>query len=253
MRAASILTVLALAACGPRAPNYSSTDLLSGAPPRQDTVQGRVNVAAAAEASGRLEVATSMLGAAARQNPGNLDVQARYAIALARSGNIAAGRAALAAPLKSSPDSPVLLRALGSIDLHAGRPAEAEATFSRLLAGSPRDAQAMDGQAIAFAMQGRYDLAQRAHGIAKASDPDNVRYANNLAVSMMLAGRMAEAVAILEPLQARPDLPERVQTNFALAQAAAGRSSGRSLLAGQASGTDIDAIIAALNDTSLRR
>src|SRR3712207_6880005 len=58
-------------------------------------VASRLRIASVAEASGQTEVAMSVLSSLASTAPDNVDVQARYARALARAGNVQeAGEAA---------------------------------------------------------------------------------------------------------------------------------------------------------------
>ena len=70
----------------------------------------------------------------------------------------------------------------------------------------------------------------------------------------MLSGRPQEAVAVLEPLRYRSDVPQRLLTNLALAQVASGGGSAgreaRTMLEGQASRTQIDSYMAALGEAA---
>ncbi len=251
--AAALVLVLTVGACSSVQTLRIGPDMFGQAEPPRDTAQSRMNVAAAAEASGRPEIALSMYAAAARQEPRNVEAQSRYAGALARSGNLPGARDALLEPLRRDGDNAVLLRALASVQLQSGKAAEAEALYARVLASKPSDVRAMDGRGVALDMLGRYDEAEVLHRAAQKAEPDNIRTANNLAVSLMLAGRPQEAAAVLEPFGNRSDASERVQTNLALAQTA-GRGGaapgGRSVLNAQASGADIDAVVQALGERS---
>jgi Flp pilus assembly protein TadD len=208
----------------------------------------RLRVAAAAEASGQTDVALSMYASAAAAEPGQADVQGRFATALARSGNTAQAEQVLNRALERRRDDPMLLAQLGRLRLRSGAAAQALEVFGRLLAAAPRNADALEGQGIALDLLGRHAEAEQSHRAALALAPESVGTANNLAMSLLLAGRPEAAAAILEPLARLPRAPPRVIANLAVARAASGDHDGaRSLLDGHSGSGDIDAIAAALS------
>lgn len=216
----------------------------------------RLRVAAAAEASGQTDVALSMYAPAAAAEPGRAEVQARFAAALARSGNLAQAEQVLTRAIERRPDDPALLTQLGRLRLRSGATAQALEVFGRLLAAAPRNAEALDGHGVALDLLGRHAEAERNHRAALALAPDSLGTANNLAMSLLLAGRPGEAVAILEPLARMPAAPPRVVANLAIARAASGdREGARTLLSargseGPGNSEGVDAVVQALSSSA---
>jgi Flp pilus assembly protein TadD len=208
----------------------------------------RLRVAAAAEASGQTDVALSMYASAAAAEPGRADVQARFAAALARSGNIAQAEQVLDRAIERRPSDPALLLQLGRLRLRSGAAAQALEIFERLIATAPRNAEALGGRGVALDLLGHHVEAEQSHRRALSLVPDSIATANNLAMSLLLNGRPAEATAILEPLARRSSAPPRVTANLAIAQAASGNRDGaRALLERPRGAGDIDAILGALS------
>ena len=96
-------------------------------------------------------------------------------------------------------------------------------------------------------MAGRHGDAQESYRRALAASPGLVAANNNLGMSLLLSGRAADAVAVLEPLASRPDAPARVRNNLAVAQAAAGdRNRARAMLSQREGADDLDGLVSAL-------
>lgn len=247
-RAISILaSLLLLAACG--------TPQLAG--PRDYDAASRLRVAAAAEASGQTDVALSLYASAAAADPGQADVHARFAAALVRSGNLAQAEQVLARAIERKGNDPVLLTQLGRLRLRSGATPQALELFERVLAATPRHAGALAGQGVALDLLGRHAEAERSHRAALALAPDSIGTANNLAMSLLLTGRAADAVALLEPLARLPLAPPRVAANLAIARAASGDlNEARTLLnrpggaGGPGGSAGIDAIVEALTSNA---
>jgi Flp pilus assembly protein TadD len=189
-------------------------------------VAARLRIASVAEASGQPEVAMSVLNSLATSAPDNVDVQARYARALARAGRVSEAEGAAAQALRRKPGDPVLLVELGRIRLLEGKAAEAAEAFQAVLAARPRELGAMVGRGVAQDLLGQHAEAQASYRAALAADPQNLPALNNLALSMVLAGDPGGALAVLRPLAARGDAPARVRNNLAVAQAAANEQGG---------------------------
>jgi Flp pilus assembly protein TadD len=207
----------------------------------------RLRVAAAAEASGRADVALSMYAAAAAAEPGRADLQASFVRALLRHGRAAQAEQQLRRALERHSDDPALLTQLGRLRLRSGVAQEALALFDRVIAGAPRNAEALDGRGVALDLLGRHAEAEQSHRAALALAPASIGTANNLAMSLLLAGRPAEAAAILEPLAQLPNAPARVSTNLAIARLASGdRDGAQQLLAGRDGNGELDAMMEAL-------
>jgi Flp pilus assembly protein TadD len=223
----------------------------AGTPPvgtRDQDNASRFRVAAAAEASGQADIALSMYAAAAAAEPNRAEVQARFASALSRNGNVAQAEQVLSRAIVRQRDDPVLLAQLGRLRLQSGAAAEALEVFGRLLNATPRNIDALDGRGVALDLLGRHAEAEQSYRAALALAPDSLRTANNLAMSLLLAGRGAEAAAILERLARFPAAPPRVLANLAVARATMGdRDGAESLLRGSGGNGDVDAIIQALS------
>nr|WP_294167780.1 tetratricopeptide repeat protein [uncultured Sphingomonas sp.] len=198
----------------------------AGGTQRGTDVASRLRIASVAEASGQPEVAMSVLNSLANSAPDNVEVQARYARALARTGRVPDAEAAATQALRRKPGDPVLLVELGRIRLLEGKAAEAAEAFRAVLAARPREVGAMVGRGIAHDLLGQHTEAQASYRTALAADPQNLPALNNLALSMVLAGDPGGALAVLGPLAARGDAPARVRNNLTVAQAAANEQSG---------------------------
>ena len=198
----------------------------SGGTGRGADVASRLRIASVAEASGQTDVAMSVLGSLASTAPDNVEVQARYARALARAGNVPEADTAAAQALRRKPGDPVLLTELGRIRLLQGKAAEAADAFGAVLGARPRELGAVLGRGIAQDLLGQHAQAQESYRAVLAADPQNLPALNNLALSMVLAGDPNGAVALLQPLAARGDAPPRVRNNLAVAQAAAHERGG---------------------------
>jgi Flp pilus assembly protein TadD len=100
---------------------------------------------------------------------------------------------------------------------------------------------------VALDLLGHQEEAEQSYRAALTLAPDNLPAANNLAMSLLLAGHAPEAVAILEPLARRAGAPPRVVANLAIARAATGdRVGARALLAGPSEYEDLNSILTGL-------
>ena len=215
LRRASLCVLLLASAAG-----------CAGGGQRNADVALRLRIASVAEASGQTEVAMSVLNSLASTAPDNVDVQARYARALARSNRVPEADAAISQALRRKPGDPVLLTELGRIRLLEGRAAEAAEAFGAVLAARPRELGAVLGRGIAQDLLGQHAEAQASYRAVLAAAPQNMPALNNLGLSMVLAGDPGGAVPVLQRLASRGDAPARVRNNLSVAQAAANEQSG---------------------------
>ncbi len=101
---------------------------------------------------------------------------------------------------------------------------------------------------MALDLLGRHAEAQQSYRAALAVAPGSITAANNLAMSLLLAGRPAEARELLQALALRPAAPPRVAVNLAIARAAAGERDGTAGLADQMGGrVELEGMLAALS------
>ncbi|MBR0672995.1 tetratricopeptide repeat protein [Neoroseomonas soli] len=198
---------------------------------RAPDAASRMRIAASAEASGQMDVALSMYGAAAANDPDNMEAQARFAAALMRAGNHAQAEQVLAQAVARRPGDRFLLVQLGRLRLRSGAAGEALNLFDRVLTSDSRSVPALDGRGVALDLMGRHPEAQESYRRAQSLDPNSISVANNLGLSLLLDGRPDEARAVLEPLARRSDAPQRVTANYAISLAATGEeAAARSVL-----------------------
>jgi Flp pilus assembly protein TadD len=207
-------------------------------------------VAEAADASGDTDLAISMYSAAAADHPGNLDLQLRYADALARAGKVNEARTLLRDRLRAHPNQPDLIRASALIDLVAGQPADAIAGLDQILATNPGDTRALVDKAVAFDLQGQHAAAQSIYRQVLASAPNDPVTRNNLALSLMLEGQTRQALDTLAPMQSVDSPPQRLKINLGILYAANGDTErSRELLGNSVSQAQLSALTQALTSS----
>lgn len=121
---------------------------------------------------------------------------------------------------------PGLLEALigiGRLRL-ATNPVEAEQMFIRILEKQPRNPVALNDLGIARDLQGRHQDAQTAYGEAIGVAPDSRAPQVNLALSMAMSGRAAEASRLMRPIADQPSATSRERHDFAAILAMDGKS-----------------------------
>ena len=211
------------------------------------TAEAALQLAADAEASGASELALSLYAQAAAREPGNTELQLRYADALTRGGKISQARQLLTERLGANPRNPELMRALALIDLVTGQSKEAIARLDRVLATNPGDSRALVDKAIALDLQGQHAAAQSIYREVLAREPNDPATTNNLAVSLMLEGRTGQALETLAPIQQADNLPQRLNVNLGILYAATGNlEQSRQLLGDRITDSDLAALTGAL-------
>ena len=107
--------------------------------------------------------------------------------------------------------------------IQAGRPAEAESLYRKILALQPDQPDALHGLGILASQGGRYDQALELIGRAIAVNPEVAAYHCNLAVNLQALQRLEEATsAYRKAVELQPGLPE-FQLNLGNSLAAQGR------------------------------
>jgi Flp pilus assembly protein TadD len=188
---------------------------------------------------------------AAAREPGNIELQVRCADALARSGKINQARQLLTERLRTSPGQPELMRALALIDLLAGDSSQAITGLDRVLAANPADLRALVDKAVALDLQGHHAAAQAIYREVLARAPDDPATKNDLAVSLMLAGRPGQALETLAPIQDTDNLPQRLKVNLGILYAATGNlERSRQLLGDRVKDSDFSTLARALVTTA---
>lgn len=205
--------------------------------------ESRLRVGEAAERSSDKDTAVSMYIAAAENAPDDSSVQVRAANGLARNGRWNQARDLLLNRLKARPKDPDLLRALASIYVMVGQTRVAIARFDEVLATLPSDINALTDKAVALDMQSRHTEAQVLYRRALALAPEDAVISNNLALSLLMQGRLREAEDVLAPFADSDDVPERLKINLGIIMAANGNmETAKALLNGQIGEVELTAL-----------
>lgn len=107
--------------------------------------------------------------------------------------------------------------------LATGAHADARRQVDRLREQAPGDPRVLALVGILADRDGRHGDAQGAYRAALAARPDDVRSANNLALSLALSGDLAQAIALQAETVMRPGATLQMQQNLAILYALAGR------------------------------
>ncbi len=192
-------------------------------PASQLSADSRLHVADAAAAAGDDDLAASLYAAAAANAPHDTAVQLRAAAALAKVGKISQPRQVLARRLQAAPDDLDAVRARAGLDLGEGRIAEAVAALDGALATRPEDPATLADKGVALDLQAQHAAAQVLYRRALRAAPNDPAICNDLALSLLLQGRIHEGIAVLAPLEDAPSLPVRARATLALLYALDGQ------------------------------
>ena len=209
--------------------------------------ESRLRVGEAAERAGDKDTAVSMYTTAAEAAPEDAQIQVQAANGLARTGKWTQARDLLLGRLKTHPRDTSLQRALAAIYVMAGQSPAAIARFDEVLAVAPADIGALVDKGVALDLQARHAEAQVLYRRALALAPEDAVISNNLALSLMMSGRLREAQAVLMPFAEADDVPERLKINLGIISAANGDTEmARRLLEGRVGDADVAALTRAL-------
>ena len=194
-----VASVLALAGCGgadvlklpslgPSTPSLNITP--KAEPPVREVSPGEAKAARA-----RLGEAATL--AAARSNPQDIEAVMAAARVMRRHGDKAGALALLDTSAPVAPNDARLLRDRGLLALELGAVARARDHLRKAVENGSRDWQTHSALGSALAAGGDQKGAQRQFAEALKQAPDNPVVLNNLALSMVLEGRRAEAEQML--------------------------------------------------------
>lgn len=107
--------------------------------------------------------------------------------------------------------------------LAAGLLRDAATYLNALRASAPGDARILGLAGILADRQGRHAEAQAMYRQALATDPDNLRVANNLALSLAISGRLDQAIGLQERTVQSSLATVQMRQNLAMFYALAGR------------------------------
>ena len=156
------------------------------------------------------------LRAAAVARPDDAFAQARYADAAERAGQFAAAATALTRVITLDGATPERAGRLGGLHLRARNLPAAESAFLDSRNLSPRYATAHAGLALTYELGGDRARAQEAWRQAVAMAPNDWTIRGNQALSLVLAGRAAEAERSLGAVERQTNVPQRARHNMAL-------------------------------------
>jgi Flp pilus assembly protein TadD len=215
-----VAVMLALAGCGTadvlQLPGLGASVPALNVTPKTEPQPRELAPSEAKAARARLGEAATL--AAARTNPRDVDSVLAAARIMRRQGDKAGALALLDTSAPVAPNDARLLRDRGLLALEIGALARARDHLRKAVANGSRDWQTRSALGTALAAGGDQKGAQRQFAEALKQAPDNPVVLNNLALSMALEGRRAEAEQMLR--QAAGSQPKaadnRVAQNLAL-------------------------------------
>jgi Flp pilus assembly protein TadD len=140
---------------------------------------------------------------------------------LSRVGANDEAAAALREALDRKPGDLEALRELGNVLIALGRPSLAISEFEAVLQ-KKHDSRTFNGMGVALDMLGDQGAAQAHYRAGLEIDPSNVSIRNNLALSLAVSGKYAEAVRLLESVTGGVGATPRERQNLALVYGLAG-------------------------------
>ena len=191
--------------------------------------QALARIAEAAIQAGDGQAASAFFGRAAKLAPADAPLQIRYAQALAGAGQPEEALKALRQAQSRTPDDAAVSLALGRRLVSMRQADVAAGVFRRGLVAHPRNTALLVALGVALDLRRDQQAAQAAYRSALSVDPTLIAARNNMALSLALSGRTAEAIRQLTDLRA--DLVGRgaelnqvvtVDGNLALAYGMAG-------------------------------
>lgn len=117
--------------------------------------------------------------------------------------------------------------------LVSGRPEAAEAQLRTAIVAAPDLWETWSTLAVSLDRQGRHDEAQQHHDRALALASDKPIVISNKALSLALAGRLNEGLALMRQAAAIPGAPSRVRINLAMLEAMSGSTDRASTILSQ--------------------
>jgi Flp pilus assembly protein TadD len=179
-------------------------------------------VAEAAKESGDYALAETIAARGSAATPRDALAQLRYADVLVSLGKLGPARDLLVRHLKMVSDPLRLRGALGAIYVLPGEAGKAIAEFDAVLASDPDNMRIVVNKAVAFDLLGRHDEAVPLYRRSLASAPNDAVVINDLALSLLLSGRVREAEEVAAPLRQQAGLMPRIKAGLGVVLAADG-------------------------------
>ncbi|MBL4666991.1 MAG: tetratricopeptide repeat protein, partial [Sneathiella sp.] len=127
--------------------------------------------------------------------------------------------------IAKQPDLIAAHAGIGYTYLVEDKPYLAAKSFEHAVSLDNQNSKSLGGLALALDTAGEHGKAQDYYRLAIKSDPNNLTYQNNLALSLALIGRIEQAIAMLEIITAHPNATAQHRQNLALVYGMAGKSS----------------------------
>lgn len=184
------------------------------APP--DLTRAAVSAAQAAEAGGNPSQAAIFYGNAYQKGVRDPQTVVGYARNLRNSGDPARAVLVVREALRQSPDDVALLTELGRAALAGDYLDEAEMALQRAVSRPEAGWEAHMVMGIAQTRRTSYAAAEEAFNKALSLSPNNLMVMSNLALSQAEAGRLDDAIAVMERVVRQPESTPRMRLNLAL-------------------------------------
>jgi Flp pilus assembly protein TadD len=227
---AALLTAALMAGCAPD-PLVESIHLGGGSvvgPFAKAASLARV--AAASLAAGDLATATGLYRQAHGLDPGNSDHLIGLGRTLAKLGQFEEAAEAFNRAATRAPDNVDAKHGYGNALIALDRPSAALSQFEAALA-LREQARSYNGIGVAHDMLGDHVAAEAYYRTALVLEPSNLTVRNNLALSLAVTGKFAEAIAILRRAITDPRAGARHRLNLALVYGLAGESAAAAEIA----------------------
>jgi Flp pilus assembly protein TadD len=171
---------------------------------------------------GMSDLSLSLAEDTLQQSPSNLRAMELKADALLALGRRDDAITAFQAVLTKDPGSVRANTGMGKLQLRAN-PAAAADYFERGLKTDPKNIVLLNDLGVSLDLLNRHAEAQDAYRRALAIRPDDTPTTVDLALSLAMSGQPAAALALIQPVAARPDATPEVKHNYAIVLAWAGR------------------------------
>lgn len=188
----------------------------------EDSLGGAVSQAlreAAADASARRDFAgaADRYGKLLERAPADRDAAIGYLDSLRHLAAFDQASQAIVKVKESLAGDPGVLVAAAKLQLAAGKAAEALADLDTARSADPRNWEIYSLTGVALDSQGNYQAAAAAYRAGLELSPGNPVLLNNLALSLAQAGRLDEAIRILQDLLAsRQKVSPQIRQNLAM-------------------------------------
>ncbi len=207
-----LCSVVMLAAC---APSSVPVEGLGAIPSERE--MSLIRQAQATARAGDAQNAIALYREAASLSHGAIEAHLALAALLQEQGDVAGAREVLQEAKQRQPKHPAIDLALGKLEVHAGRGAEALVHYEAGLAEWPQNIDLLNGKGVALDLLGRHTEAQQAYLAALGQGKSKTEFiSNNLAMNYIMIGRYTEAIEVLEGIPNVQGIPVMRQ-NLALA------------------------------------